>query len=50
MKLTIFNKLKICFEVLTVRSGHAHAAQEKQLSIFQHGYEDGFKDGKSDYL
>ena len=44
MKLTILNRLKICFEVLTIKSGHEHTAQEKQLSIFQHGYEAGLRD------
>jgi hypothetical protein len=44
MKLTFINRLKICFEVLTIRSGHAHVAHEKQLSTFQRGYEAGMKD------
>ena len=46
MKLTILKRLKICFEVLTIRSDHAHTAQEKQLSIFKRGYEAGMEDGK----
>ena len=41
MKLTISNRIKICFEVMTSRSGHAHTAQEKQLSVFKRGYEAG---------
>jgi hypothetical protein len=48
MKLTVWNRLKICFEVLSITSGHKHSAQEKQLSVFQRGYAAGLKDGKSD--
>lgn len=46
MKLTILNRLKICFEILTIRSGHNHCANEKQLSIFINGYMAGFKDAR----
>lgn len=46
LKLTILNRLKICFEVLTIRSGHKHTAQEKNLSTFQSGYHAGLKDGR----
>ena len=46
MKLSIINRLKICWEVLTVTSGHAHTAQEKQLSTFERGYFAGRKDEK----
>ena len=46
MKLTFINRLRLCFEILTVKSGHAHAAQEKQLSTFIRGYAAGLKDGK----
>lgn len=46
MRLTILNRLKICFEILTVRSGHAHIANEKQLSTFLRGYDAGVKDEK----
>lgn len=45
-KLTIINRLKLCWEILTVRSGHNHSAQEKQLSTFQRGYEAGTKDAR----
>jgi len=45
MKLTIMVRLKLCWEILTVRSGHNHAAQEKILSTFQRGYEAGYYDG-----
>ncbi|STB30301.1 Uncharacterised protein [Citrobacter koseri] len=45
MKLTLINRLKLCWEILTVKSGHAHFAQEKQLSIFRRGYRAGLKDG-----
>ena len=46
MKLTIVNRLKLCFEILTIKSKHAHTVQEKQLSIFQHGYQAGITDQK----
>jgi len=41
MELTFLNRIKICFEVLTIRSGHKHTAQEKILSTFVRGYEAG---------
>ena len=44
MKLTLLHRLKICAEVLFARSGHSHCAQEKQLSVFKHGYEGGIVD------
>jgi len=44
MKLTIWRRLQICFEVLTSRSGHKHPSQEKQLPIFQRGYGAGHRD------
>ena len=44
MKLTIANRLKLAWEVLTVRSGHGHTAQEKQLSTFMNGYVAGWDD------
>ena len=46
MNLTMVNKIKLCFEILTAKSGHKHPAQEKQLSTFIRGYEAGLKDGK----
>jgi hypothetical protein len=46
MKLTIRNRLKLCWEILTIRSGHAHTAQEKILSTFERGYEAGRLDEK----
>ena len=46
VKLTIINRLKLCWEILTVRSGHSHSAQEKQLSTFQRGYCAGMRDMK----
>lgn len=45
-KLTVINRLKLCWEILTVRSGHSHPAQEKQLSTFQRGYCAGMRDMK----
>ena len=44
MKLTLKNRLMLCWEILTTRSGHAHKAQEKQLSTFMRGYEAGVQD------
>lgn len=41
MKLTLKNRFKLCWEILTTKSGHAHTAQEKQLSVFHHGYAAG---------
>ena len=48
MKLTFLNRLRLCFPVtiISAKSGHAHSAQEKQLSTFIRGYEAGLKDGK----
>ncbi len=45
MKLTLLNRLKLCFEIITIRSGHKHTAQEKILSTFQSGYKCGYQDG-----
>lgn len=50
MKLTIINRLKLCFEILTVRSGHSHCAQEKMLSTFQRGYNAGMDDAIDENL
>ncbi len=44
MNLTLKARLKLCYEILTVRSGHKHPAQEKDLSTFQRGYMAGMKD------
>ena len=44
MKLTLLNRLKLCYEILTVTSGHGHTAQEKLLSTFQRGYAAGRHD------
>lgn len=44
MKLTLKNRLMLCWEVLTARSRHAPPAQEKQLSTFIRGYEAGMRD------
>jgi hypothetical protein len=46
MKLTLFNRLKICYEVLTTNSGHNHPAHIKQLSVFQLGYSAGMEDAR----
>ncbi len=48
MNLTLRNRLKLCFEILTVRSLHKYQAQEKQLSTFQRGYTAGMKDCQLD--
>ena len=47
MRLTIIHRLRLCFEILTSRSGHKHPSNEKQLSVFQRGYLAGFVDGKA---
>ena len=39
MKLTFLFRLKLCYEILTIKSG-----QEKQLSTFRRGYAAGMKD------
>ena len=44
MKLTLLNRLKLCFEILIIKSGHQHTAYEKQLSVFKNGYLAGWKD------
>ena len=46
MKLTLKTRLMLCWEILTTRSGHAHTAQEKQLSTFIRGYEAGMLDAR----
>lgn len=43
-KLTILKRLKLVFEILTIKSGHKHSAQIKQLSIFKEGYSAGRRD------
>ena len=45
MRLTLKYRLKLCFEILTYRSGHAHHADDKGFSLFMNGYNAGFKDG-----
>ena len=50
MKLTIWNRLKLCFEIMTTRSGHRHASQEKQLSTFLRGYRAGLNDKRLEEL
>lgn len=47
MKLTFLNRLKLCFEIMTITSGHKHTAQEKALSTFLKGYRAGMEDGKA---
>ena len=44
MNLTMINKIKLCLEILTAKSGHKHQAQEKMLSTFQRGYAAGVND------
>ena len=45
MTLTIKNRIILCWEILTITSGHKHPAHVKQLSTFMDGYTAGFKDG-----
>jgi hypothetical protein len=40
----MINRIKLCFEILTAKSGHKHHAQEKMLSTFQRGYAAGVND------
>jgi hypothetical protein len=42
--LTLRHRFKLIIEILTIRSGHKHTANEKQLSTFQKGYHAGMKD------
>ena len=44
MILTLKNRIKLCWEILTIRSGHRHPAHEKQLPTFLRGYQAGRKD------
>lgn len=50
MRLTLINRLKLCIEILAIRSGHNHAVHEKQLSTFQRGYDLGLDDGKYEHM
>lgn len=49
LKLTFLVRLKLCWEILTVKSGHGHSAFEKNLSTFQKGYEAGIRDGIAEH-
>lgn len=49
MRLTFMNRLKLCFEILTIKSNHKHAAFEKNLSTFQRGYQCGLHDGSYEF-
>lgn len=44
MTLNIWLKFKLCWEIITLRSGHNHPPQLKQLSTFEIGYKAGFID------
>lgn len=44
MKLTIRNKLKICWEVLTTSRENKEPAEESQLSTYSCGYKTGVED------
>lgn len=46
MKLSLKNRLILCWQIWTTTSGHKHPASEKDLKIFQNGYKAGFADGK----
>lgn len=46
MVLTLRNRIRIAWEVLTICSGHAHKAHEKQLTTFTRGYYAGIKDAQ----
>lgn len=44
--MTLGKRIKLCIEILTLRSGHKHHAQVKQLSTFSEGYHAGLHDAK----
>ena len=46
MMLTIRNRIRIALEAMTICSGHAHKAHEKQLTTFKRGYYAGMKDAE----
>jgi hypothetical protein len=46
MRLTFTAKMKLCWEIMTITSGHAHTALDKQLSTFQRGYAAGVNDAR----
>lgn len=48
MQLTLINRLRLCCEILTAKSGHGHPASEKRLSTFTRGYSCGYTDGLID--
>lgn len=50
LKLTFLVRLKLCWEILTVNSGHGHPATEKNLSTFQKGYDAGLYDGITEHM
>ena len=45
-KLNLWNRVKLIYEIITIRSGHRHPTQLKKLSTFLKGYEAGMKDEK----
>jgi hypothetical protein len=45
-KLTLLTRLKMCYEILTIRDHHQTYASEKQLSMFKSGYSYGLYDKK----
>lgn len=46
LTLTLKNIIKLCYEILTITSGHKHKTSEKKLSSFQKGYLHGFRDAE----
>ena len=46
MILTLRNRIRIALEAMTICSGHAHKAHEKQLTTFKRGYYAGMKDAE----
>jgi hypothetical protein len=50
MKLTIINRLKLCWEILTFKGNVDYPVYEKELPIFIRGYQAGVKDEKLDHL
>jgi len=46
MQLTLGNRLKLCWEILTKHSGHKHSTFTKDFALFKEGYSAGLNDKK----
>lgn len=47
-RLTVWHRIRLCWEVLSTASGHDHPAFEKDLPLFRRGYSAGCKDMLAD--